>query len=546
MHKNKFLYWWRITALAVMAIPTCFAQGQGFMVKPSAVEATLVHGTNTLTVEIRNTVADRARSVDVSLCELGEGPETFLPAAEIPNYAGNMARSCLSWTTVDQKAVENIPPLSVKPLTVIFKVPVAARGFYFAGLLVTSRIEPHTTGVAVQIRFLIPLLIDIGGGVGRRDLKVGGAMVSDAPKLGGTRIGVDVINGGETLGHVSGDEELYRQEPSGRWRMIAKLPVDRRRVIPGSSTVVGATLPKPLPSGQYKVESQLVADGIPLTPSSSETSFTGDPNVKDIASNVDLKVDPSEEDVDAVPGTTRSELVKLTNPGDATIVVSGTVAEPTGLQGIAMGTDKGDDFSAASWVRVAGPVSIPGGAERGTRILVALPPSLDKPYYYAEIHWSALGPDGEQLGTTTSLVSIHTKGGAAVPKLIQLAPIHLSSLGGGKYALQFTVGNAGNVHLDPLATGRVTDSFGVNGVENLDLTREKGPLLPLGSTRFSAVVDANQIKPGKYILEIGVSAGKAGLSASLPVSIARQGKNVTIQPIEDKSGKGQSARGARP
>ena len=75
--------------------------------------------------------------------------------------------------------------------------------------------------------------------------------------------------------------------------------------------------------------------------------------MKALASDVDLQADPTQLQMEIVPGMTRSATVAITNPGSEAIVIMPSVVIPGALQGVAIKKRAGIDYSAVSWLSPA-------------------------------------------------------------------------------------------------------------------------------------------------------------------------------------------------
>ncbi len=525
--------------VAVMFLGVCAPAGAvGFMVNPMTINVSPQPDTRLeQTLTLLNTQKDGEQSVDIKLLELSQGPEGGWVAVDPKSDAvpPNL-RSCLDWVSLSAETVK-VAPLESAALTVKINVPRGAYGFYGAALAAQTRDDPNAKGVATVIRFLVPIVLEVQGRSVQQKVELAdtGMLFKEGlkDKPGTTLLSMTVVNSGQTLSRIGGEAALFHLV-SDKWRRVFSVVFDERRVIPGVTVTRTSDLERRLPSGKYKVETTMRAGGRRYKPMTKEVDFTGDPTVGEVPVDVSFVLDPSQLEVQGLPGARRSAYLTMENPTDGPLDIVCSVLQPQELQGVAMGEIKGDDFSCNKWTEIKPDrFTFPARAKRKVVVQVAYPkPGGNKPYYYGTFKVAATYPQGQLAGSATGLIIVQDQLEKAAARMQGMGML-LARAEGDQYSVLATFGNTGDIHLAPKAAGSVVEVAGVavRAVQTFEFDTETGLVLPLGVRRFGGTIDFSKIGPGAYIIkaEAEYNGGKTEQTLAVRVSESKEeGKVVDV------------------
>ena len=522
---------WAASWLAAVCVLAAFlasaspASGQGFMVKPMKMEVAPRPGeTVEMTLELRNTGGDEARTLDMKLLELTQGRNGGWQVIEADSKVDTSTlASCLKWISLSENA-PTIKPLETGTVTVTLKVPPTARGFYTAAVIAQTRPKPGGAGVAIVVRFLIPILVEIQGRPVRQQIQLSDVgMVFQKAREGvppTTFVNLVVANQGLTYSRIKASVNITRFS-EGRWRPVSMANITETGIIPGVTLDLPADLKRRLPSGKYKLTGSLYVDGRRVKPLEKEIEFEGDPGVTKLAVDTALTLDPLELTIAGAPGATRTSVIKVENASDDEVNIEASSATPASLRGVAIGELKGEVLSCAEWVEVSpAKFTLRAGGKQNVRVIAKMP-KAEKTYaaYYGLLTLKATYPDGQSAGETTSLVcvtnaKVETKPAAEVMKLA------LAAGEGSKYVVQAKFGNIGNMHFMPKCSAVLLTGSG-QMVQSVALTGEERIMLPLEIRSFSGVIDFEKVEPGTYLVKTVLDYGPGqGAAEQIPISVA--------------------------
>ncbi|GAI35921.1 unnamed protein product, partial [marine sediment metagenome] len=267
-------------------------------------------------VEITNMLAERVQTVHIETMCLGETQNGRW--ATIPRDSKMSEKlkawSCLDWVTVDKKRLD-VQPLAKDKVHIKIKVPLRARGFY--GMVIIVRSEPIRTekaNIAVVLRFLVPVLVEIQGRPPRQKIdlvNINMQFLEQSEKNPATTlVSMNIANKGRTYSGLKGNVNVMRQA-GGHWQRVAAAEFREVGIIPGVELNLKSDLERRLPSGKYKLRGTLYVDGRRIKPFIKEMDFIGDPTVTKAAADIPLILDPSILSVKAVPRGTRTAAIKI-------------------------------------------------------------------------------------------------------------------------------------------------------------------------------------------------------------------------------------------
>jgi len=519
-----------------LAAPTF---GQGFMVKPMKMEIAPRAGqTVEKVLELRNTGADNARIMDLRLVDLTQGKDGGWRIIEPgSDFDTSKLPSCLKWIELSADSVE-VEPLQMVPVTVAVKAPRGARGFYVAGLLVQTRPPPGVTGVAIVIRFLVPVLVEIQGRPVRQKIELNDLGMEfrepSGEKPATTLASMGIVNQGQTYSRLKGSAKVMRFS-EGHWRAVTTAEFRELGILPGVKLNLQSDIERRLPSGKYKLTGTLYVDGRRIKPFTKEIDFVGDPTVTKLAVDTALTLEPPELSISGLPGATRTAVIKVENASEDPVNIEATSAIPPGLRGVAFGDLKGEDLTCAEWVKVSpAKFTLRAGGRQNIRIVAKIPKAeILHANYYTLLGLRATYPDGQSAGETTTLVCVENKKIEAKPAA-QGMTLALAAEETSKYIVRARFGNTGNVHFTPKCRAIVATGMGITTAEAL-LSGEAGLMLPLETRNFSGVLDFSRVDAGTYSLKAVLEYAAGGAAVKqIPIRVSIEEGTRVVEIIESE------------
>jgi hypothetical protein len=501
-----------VLAICFVAAMTMHAGAQGFMVKPMTIEANPApNQTIELPLEVRNTALDGPRTIQLRLVDLSQDTQgTWQMVEDGSDIDLSGHASSLDWTTLSTDTVE-IGPEQPAEIIVSLQPPANARGYYFAGIVAETPIpETPAEGVLVRVRFLIPLIIEIRGRPVRQDVAlddVGMTYRTDTGSTPTTTAAMTISNRGHTYSRVRGELSVERQNGS-TWRVVTRMPVKERGIIPGVTLELGGGLERRLPSGTYRLRATVYVDGRRIKPVEREIAFVGDPDVDSLAYDTALTLAPETVEMKVAPGATRTTIVRIENPGEHPVDVKMDARMPQALLGVARGELQGDAFSAARWTEIRpAEFTIRPGRWQNVRVMSHVPrEGVDHPNYYADLVLRGTYKDGQSAGETRSTVHLANAGIEPTVKGL-MDDLSIAEAGEpGWFALQMRLSNVGDIDVDPTTRALLVNEQG-GLVRAQSLSGEEGALLPFGRRTYSAEMDFTGIEPGFYTLSFVADLG---------------------------------------
>jgi hypothetical protein len=460
------------------------------------------------TIEIRN-LEDRFSTLDLKLVEMGQTEDAYWQVIEAgpnaePNAGTSNPYSCREWIKLSANSVR-IEPVGMK--TVKLKITPRANigGFYYAGLCVQTRPAPNITqGIPVVTRFLIPVIFEAQGRTVRQKISLTDIGMRFRPgfeeRLATSILWVGITNEGRTYSRLKSSARI-QSFMGGHWRDIAKIQHMEVGILPGIGLKLKDDVGKSLPPGKYRLRGDLYVDGRRTKPIEKEIDFAGDPNAGAVMAEAVLKLEPESVSVTIVPRATRSAVLDVKNPSDSAVTVRASVVIPPKLENISYGELKGEDLACADWVRIIPDnFKLPAGGQQKIRTIVKAPEVNElHANYYAELSLQGKYPDGQNAGTTTTLLNVQNKR-VKVEPAIQPMKLSIANEEASVYAIASRFGNTGNVHITPRCSATLmTDEGRIAG--GTILAGETGPMLPLEVRDFSGLFDFAKVPPGSYRLE---------------------------------------------
>ena len=534
-------------ALAAIFIlnPVDPAWAINFMVKPMSIELKARPGEAVeTTIQLSNTNDVKPETIDLTIAYVRQGDNGgFTPVEpEDENLTESLKnRSCVPWLKLNATSI-TVPPLQTGNAILRVEVPAWAKGSGAAMVLAQSRAPEIKSGVGIAVRFAISVTVDVVGPSARKSVAIADAGLTFVPARITTEAKeaapqkdlafVRIHNDGETLAKIAGEVVLSR-EAGKSWRRVTQFKYTEVRALPGSEFNLVKESPRPLPTGKYLLEAKLTFDGRPIKPYRQEIEYAGDPLVKDVASDVEIVVDPIHLELDGVPGAQRSGYITLRNPGTDVLSLTVSVLQPAALKGVAMGEILGDHFSAHDWVTfLPETFKLLPGAEKRARAQASYPAEgLDKPYYYATLKYEAAYADGQPGGSMESLVIVKNRTVEPAPNCIPMG-VKFSESEKNSYIVTASFGNVGDMQFNTSCSGVLQNVSGTQTLQKLEMEGPVGLTLPLSLPEYNGLIDVANLQPANYKVVLALDYLDKKAVQETFVRITRENNWNTLEVIE--------------
>jgi len=538
------LLWVSVVGLAILLAASGNAHAQGFMVKPMKMEFAPRPGQiMKQRLELHNLGVVEAKMIDLRLVDLTQSQEghwRIVTESEL-GVGTSKVPSCLKWIKLSAESV-NVEPLQMAPVTVTVRAPPGARGFYCAGLIARTRPPPGVKGIAIVVRFLIPVLVEIQGRPVRQKIELADLGMEfrekSEEKPATTLVRVGIANEGRTYSRIKGGVKVMRFW-EGHWRNVTAAPIKEVGILPGVNLNLETDIERCLPSGKYKLMGTLYVDGRRIRPLEKEIEFVGDPTVTRVAVDTALVLEPPELSISGAPGATRTSVIKVENASEDAVNIEAASVMPPVLRGVAFGDLKGDELTCAEWVKVSpAKFTLRAGGKQNIRVIAQMPkadPDATSGHanYYGLLTLRAAYPDGQGAGETTTLVCVENKKVEAEPAAQGMA-LTLAAEEPSKYIVQAKFANTGNVHFTPKCRATLSTGIGAAVAETV-LSSEAGLMLPLEVRGFSGVLDFTNVEVGTYLLKamLEYAPGKAA-AKQIPIRVSLEEGNKVVTIVQAK------------
>lgn len=513
-----------------------------FMVQPMTINlAPRPARTTSTTFKLQNYDVNDTQIVDMSLVDLTQWPDGtwrfIMPEEE---FDRSTLSSCRSWLKLNKTSIE-VKPLRIVSVGLTIKVPSRTRGFYFAGILVTTRPTIFVDAeVSVSVQYLVPVILEIQSGRTMRhkiDLHDVGMSFSEPNGLNPatTLLSVNIENNGGTFSSLKVFGRV-RNFTNGHWRDITKMEFRDAGIIPGAKLMLESNIGRSLPSGRYKVAAGLYVDGIRVRVVEKELSFVGDPTIQKVASDVALAVTPAEAVVKGLlPGATRTTVVRVRNDSDETVNVKAHLSVPPLLHGAIFGDLIGDELDCSGWLKMMPEqFKLRRGGRQNIRVTAKMPKDSNKhACYYALLSLNATYPDGQNAGVKTSYICVLNNSVEAIP-IAQPARLTVSATEESRYIIIAKFANYGNIHYTPRCNATITTLTGFAvGKPILLSSSSVGAMLPIESRSFSGVADLKDYSAGVYnvIATITYAPGEE-TTYQIPIRVSIEGNQRIVETIQ--------------
>ena len=547
---------WMVVIIAVVSLSADCTFGQ-YMVQPMQLDLTPRAGNRLKTaLQIHSFDPNQVLKLSLKVTELSQEEDSgWLIFDPDPNseldymkeFDVSKLSSCSDWISLSRNTVE-ISPEGQETVEVSVKVPRGVGGFYCAGIVTSLRIVNPNSQVALNIRYLVPVLIEIQGRVLRPKIELKNVGLEYIPQMGEnpatTLVSVRVDNVGPTFSRLKPFARIWNYQ-DGHWRVITRAEFRDTGIIPGAELNLKTDIMRPLPSGKYKIAGAIYVDGKRATAIAREMDFVGDPAAERAPTDAPIDLVPEDLEIKTFPGSTRSAFLEVINASDETISLQTLFGLPTALSQAATTAFKGEDLACSDWLRAEPQkFTLNSFEKKRIRIVAETPEFIGKhPWHYAVLGLYAHYPDGQMAGLTTTNVCVgvgNNQSGAE--KEISVRPGNLIirewDAASSQYLVLVNFTNYGEVHFKPVKVraGLAITSGTMTGMVRASTTLvcdEKGVMLPLTNRKYSGILDFSSIAEGVYRLEANMEyAPDKSATKQIVVRVALNGERRVVNILQ--------------
>jgi hypothetical protein len=513
---------WFIAFGAALLLSAGPAFGQ-FTVQPMKLELAITPGKLIKSeFRVQSFDPDETHTINLSMTDLSQlddgewaiiGPNDITDTNS-PHFGFDLSKlsSCKDWISLSPNVFE-LAPNEVEPIEVTVRVERGVRGFYGAGILVTSSPMQGTGDVSVVLRFFVPVILEVQDLPVRTNVQatdVGLELLEITTATGGKQaVSLATMNVENNGGSYSRIKPIVRvwSFTQGHWRIITTTDFDEKSIIPGVKFKVRAPIRKPLPSGKYKLAGYLYVDGRRRKKVEKEIDYVGDKSVNGVAADAPLDLDPVDVTIDGLPGAIRTATLKVYNASKETVNVRTAMGLPNLLKHSAQGDVKGEDLDCTEWIKVTPEqFTLRGdGGMQNLRIVATMPAELSAAYpsYFTLLALWTSYPDGKDAGITTTNICLRNSKIDAGPAAAAIKVLP-QTLDESKYIVVARFGNIGQVSFVPI---RVKAGLAMpNGIHRTStfLSGDPSLMLPFEQRDFSGILDISSVPADIYRLAAAI------------------------------------------
>ncbi len=529
---------------------SAFGQLGGFVVQPMKLDIAALSGRVFETaLGLQSFDPNQIHTVDISIIEMTQWEDGQWRIIE-PNddFDTSKLSSCSRWISIERETVE-ISLMGSAYVKVSVRVPRRTRGFYAAGLLVTLRPRPDlAANVAVNVRFLIPVLVEVQGRPLRHKIELGDMELEFTEARQGrpasTHVLMNIDNKGGTRSNLKGFAQI-KGFLDGHWRQITTTEFRGTRIIPGAKLRLRSNLERSLPSAKYRVSGWLYIDGRRAQRIMKEIDFAGDTSVTKLVTDSPLDLLPSVVSIIALPGATRMASIKVYNASDESVNVQTAIGLPRTLKGVTFGDLKGVDLDCTEWLKIEPQkFALRSHAQQSIRITAKMPDTVSAslPCYYALLGLYSTYADGQRAGVTTANIFVANKNISVEPFVYGMT-LRPALKEGSEYYIVARFGNFGSIHFTPIGcrVAVVDPMTSMPRVITSLSSFKTGMMLPFEARDFSGVIDFSRVPVGTYRLAVELRYGPGQMAdKQIGIRVMAQGGQKVIEVLqlqEDLAGK---------
>ncbi len=529
---------------------SAFGQLGGFVVQPMRLDIAALPGRIFETaLGLQSFDPNQIQIVDLSIIEMAQWEDGQWRIIE-PNsdFDTSKLSSCTKWISVERETVE-ISLMGSAYIKVRVRVPRRTRGFYAAGILVTLRPRPDLEGnVAVTVRFLVPVLVEVQGRPLRHKIELGDMGLELIEARQGhpatTHVLMNIDNKGGTRSNLKGFAQV-KAFLDGHWRQITETEFGSTRIIPGAKLRLRSNIGRPLPSAKYRVSGWLYVDGRRAQRITKEIDFVGDTSVTKVITDSPLDLLPSFVSISGLPGATRMASIKVYNASDEPVNVQMAIGLPRTLKGVTFGDLKGVDLDCTEWLKIEPQkFTLRSHTQQSIRITAKMPDTVSAslPCYYALLGLYSTYADGQRAGVTTANICVANKNISVEPFVYGMT-LRPALKDGSEYYIVARFGNFGSIHFTPIRcrVAVVDPATSMPRVITSLSSRKTGMMLPFEARDFSGIMDFSRVPVGMYRLAVELQYGTGQMAdKQIGIRVMTQGGQKVIEVLqlqEDLGGK---------
>ena len=173
------------TVFALLLLPMPVSASLGFFVKPTRFEIAARPGeTVTDTLRVLNKSAEESRTMSVKLVQLDQLTGGAIKILDDPAATPGVRNLGPALTIAE--SVVTIPSLTTLSVPFSVTMPRDARGTYLGGITVQNEV-PEGQGIAIALRFLARIEVEVQGPIASSDIVAGTAALQTAELKAGPR-----------------------------------------------------------------------------------------------------------------------------------------------------------------------------------------------------------------------------------------------------------------------------------------------------------------------------------------------------------------------
>jgi len=488
-------------------------------------------------IEIQNTTAEGIETVDLKIVELSQDENGSWTTVE-PNAivdASKRASSCREWLKLSDNPV-TVKPLSIVRLKMTMKVPLNARGFHGAAIIIQTRPPPAARGVLLVFQFVVPVLVSMADRPLRHNVELTDVGLEFQPAIernsAKTLVTMGVINKGGTASRLRPLARI-RYFVAGHWQVVTVKEFQEAAILPGVELKLKSDIGRSLPSGKYQISGALYVDERRVKPIEKEIAFAGDPNVKHVASDAEVFLTPRDVTIEGIPGSTRMGKMEISNFSDDAVRIKMSLSQPPVLVEAASVGLKGDDLNCSGWLKIEPEeFTLVGGGRQNIRFIVNMPnPGGSHPWYYSQLTLQSTYADGQNAGKKTAFICVGNKNIKTKPSPRGMR-LNVAALEGSKYLIVGRFGNYGDVHFAPKCRASIVTPQG-GGVRQTVLSGLPDLMIPFEVRDFAGSLDFNDVPVGTYRLTAILEyESNQTIDYSVPIQISGQRGQKSVQIIK--------------
>jgi hypothetical protein len=530
---------WIISIITAVLLSTHPTFGQ-FSVQPMKMELAVTPNKHIKsTLDIKSHDPNEVYTIDLSLHELTQSENAVWQVID-PNSNFDLSKlsSCSDWISLSKDVID-LGPMVGETIIVDIKVPRNVRGFYAAAIIASVRPRPGTSReVAVNLQFLIPVIVEIQSRSVRHKITVGDVGMEFVPQSGERPATVlatiDIENNGGTYSRLKPFARIWNFS-NGHWRVITTTTFNDASIIPGVKLKLKHDIGRSLPSGKYRVSGALYVDGGRIRGVQKELDFAGDTSLKDAASDVPLDLIPRDITIESIPGATRLSTIKVHNATEETVHVQAAKGLPYTLQNKVVQDLNGNDLDCTDWITVTPEnFTLPGYGQQNLMITSKMPsPGIMYPCYYSLLALWVTYPDGQKAGVATANICLENSEVQAKP-LVQPLLLKTNHLGESDYLVVAKFANFGTTHFTPIRCGAiVATGLGEYKQTALLTSQEAGLMLPLDVRMFNGKIDFSAVPAGEYRLAVGLEYAPGEVAQKqIGIRVSTEGDYKLVETIQ--------------